>query len=158
MRRKLVLAVAAIFFANAALASPNRMRVGKPRPAPPQGEESGSKPRHGLFDGPWVFDVTTTVGDCPALISNVVGIEDDRIASIDDEAVSPWGYVDEDGTFVGRLTRQGGRVARVHGRLNGSAGSGAWSSSTDFCGGTWRASRVSVSGNAGPTRRRSRRL
>ena len=51
-----------------------------------------------------------------------------------------WGYVDTDGTIMTRFTAQG-HVARAHGQLRGNSGQGAWSSSTDMCGGTWRAQR-----------------
>ena len=52
-----------------------------------------------------------------------------------------WGYVEGDGAIMTRFTSQGGHVARAHGNLRGNAGQGAWSSSTDKCGGTWRAHR-----------------
>jgi hypothetical protein len=55
--------------------------------------------------------------------------------------VTSWGYVDDAGQIVARFTGSGDRVARFHGQLRGSQGSGAWSSSTDMCGGTWRATR-----------------
>jgi hypothetical protein len=141
MTRKFVFVVIAAVCANAAVAAPHRSRAEKPQSVRPGTEQPDSDIFNGSFDGSWTFDVTTTVGSCPTLISNIVSIKESRIASIDDAAVSPWGYVDANGTLVARLTKHSGQVARVHGQLRGSAGSGAWSSSTDMCGGTWRAHR-----------------
>jgi hypothetical protein len=108
--------------------------------AEPTGDDGGR------FDGAWTFEATTTVGSCPALLPNVVDIKGDLLA--DTVAVRPaanaratqWGYVESDGTIVARFTAQG-HVARAHGQLRGNAGSGAWSSSTDMCGGVWKARR-----------------
>jgi hypothetical protein len=93
------------------------------------------------FDGSWVFEVTTTVGSCPEILANVIDIRQSRVAAVDLPNVAPWGYVEGDGTLVVRFTRQDGRVSHLQGQLRGAAGSGAWSSSTDMCGGSWRASR-----------------
>lgn len=127
-----IVAIAAICLAAAAAQSKTRLEKHR---APPAEIEDAS------YDGSWVFEVKTTVGPCPEIVSNQVDIRDNRVAAVDQQGVAPWGYVDSDGTFVARLTRQDGRVARIHGQLRGSAGSGAWSSSSDMCGGTWRATR-----------------
>jgi hypothetical protein len=92
-------------------------------------------------DGAWRIDATTTVGDCPSLIPTRVQIAESKIASAEGAAVRSWGYVDAGGNIVARFTGAGERIARFHGALKGSRGSGAWSSSTDMCGGTWRAAR-----------------
>lgn len=141
MTCRFVFVVVATICAGAALAAQNRTRVEKPQSARSSAEQSDGELSNGAYDGSWVLEVTTTVGACPPSISNVVGISESRIASIDDATVSPWGYVDADGTLVARLTKQDGRVFRVHGQLRRSAGAGAWSSSTEMCGGTWRAYR-----------------
>jgi len=92
-------------------------------------------------NGVWSIEATTSVGSCPALIPSGLEIADGKIASVSGANVAPWGYVDSDGAIVARFTGEGDRVARFHGTLKGGKGSGAWSSSTDMCGGTWRASR-----------------
>ncbi len=91
--------------------------------------------------GRWNIEATTTVGECPTLIPPSVDIIDSKIVASPGPALSSWGYVDEEGTIVARFTGQGERVARFHGTLRSGRGSGAWSSSTDLCGGTWRAAR-----------------
>ena len=95
----------------------------------------------GDANGAWSVISTTSVGNCPALIPDLVTISDNKVASTSSAQIAPWGYVDEDGTIVARFTAEGGRVARFHGQLRGAKGSGAWLSSTDMCGGTWRAVR-----------------
>lgn len=95
----------------------------------------------GDVNGVWRIEATTSVGNCPALIPESLQIADNRIAAAPGGALTPWGYVDSDGTIVARFTDAGGRVARFHGALRGARGSGAWSSSTDMCGGAWRAAR-----------------
>lgn len=106
--------------------------------------EAAHEPEAGRFDGAWTIEATTTVGSCPALVPNAIDIRSDRVAETAVDAVSkrtaPWGYVESDGTIVARFTTQG-RIARAHGQLRGNAGSGAWSSSTDMCGGVWKARR-----------------
>lgn len=92
-------------------------------------------------NGRWIIEATTTVGECSTLIPPSVQIIDGKIVASPGPALSSWGYVDDEGTIVARFTGQGERVARFHGTLRGGRGSGAWSSSTDLCGGTWRASR-----------------
>ena len=92
-------------------------------------------------DGEWRIDSTTTVGACDGLIPTGLSIAEGKIANASGASVTSWGYVDEAGQIVARFTGSGDRVARFHGQLRGSAGSGAWSSSTDMCGGTWRATR-----------------
>jgi hypothetical protein len=92
-------------------------------------------------NGAWRIDATTTVGDCPSLIPTRLQIAEGKIASAEGAAVQSWGYVDDGGNIVARFTGVGEHVARFHGALKGSRGSGAWSSSTDMCGGTWRAAR-----------------
>lgn len=107
--------------------------------------EVAGAPETGRFDGAWTVQVTTTVGSCPALVPGAIDIREDRVAetpimTASNARTHPWGYVESDGTIVARFTTQG-HVARAHGQLRGNAGSGAWSSSTDMCGGTWKARR-----------------
>ena len=95
------------------------------------------------YDGAWIFEATTASGDCPSLAPSSVTIQGGRVVSANNGAMTPWGYVEGDGTFVARFTDQNGRISRASGTLRGASGSGAWSSSTNLCGGAWRASRAS---------------
>lgn len=90
-------------------------------------------------NGSWAVEATTTVGNCPALIPSALTLADNKIASAAGASVQAWGYVDESGNIVARFTGEGEHVARFHGTLKGGKGAGAWSSSTDLCGGEWRA-------------------
>lgn len=92
-------------------------------------------------DGAWRIESSTTVGTCGELIPGVLTIANHKIAGAGAGSGSSWGYVDEAGQIVARFTGPDGRVVRLHGNLRGAAGSGAWSSSTDMCGGVWRATR-----------------
>jgi hypothetical protein len=89
-------------------------------------------------NGSWSVEATTSVGNCASLIPSRLQIADNKIASAEGAPVASWGYVDEGGNIVARFTGEGEHVARFHGTLKGGKGSGAWSSSTDMCGGTWR--------------------
>ncbi len=127
-------ALAASLAAGGALAKPHK--PGKARISPAAAAE-----RPADLNGSWLVEATTTVGDCPTLIPGNVTIADNRVADVAGAKLAAWGYVDETGTIVARFTAEGQRVARLHGTLKGSQGAGAWSSSTDLCGGAWRASR-----------------
>jgi hypothetical protein len=135
MKRSWTVLALTVAFGGAAVAAQHKARVAKERPG------AVMEPASQNFDGSWVLEVTTTVGPCPGSVADVVSIRDNRIVAIDERGVSPWGYVENDGTLVARFTKEDGRILRIHGQLRGSAGSGAWSSSTDMCGGAWRATR-----------------
>jgi hypothetical protein len=108
--------------------------------AKPKAEAESAAPAHASGpDGSWSVEATTSVGTCPALIPSKLDISDGKIASVEGAQVESWGYVDESGNIVARFTGAGEHVARFHGVLKGGKGSGAWSSSTDMCGGTWKA-------------------
>ncbi len=92
-------------------------------------------------DGTWRIQSTTSVGDCSALIPSSITIADKKIDETSGASVSAWGYVDDAGAISARFTSAGDHVARFHGQFRGATGSGAWSSSTDLCGGSWRATR-----------------
>ncbi|WP_442754860.1 hypothetical protein ACNHKD_18005 [Methylocystis sp. JAN1] len=92
-------------------------------------------------DGSWSVEATTSVGACPSLIPSKLDVAGGKIASAEGAPVTSWGYVDETGNIVARFTGEGEHVARFHGVLKGGKGAGAWSSSTDMCGGTWKAAR-----------------
>ena len=94
----------------------------------------------GRYDGVWAFASTTTSGSCPSIAPADVTIQGGRVVSANGGGSEPWGYVENDGTFVARFTT-GDHVSRANGVLRGDSGTGAWSSSTDFCGGAWRAQR-----------------
>ncbi|MBM3561596.1 MAG: hypothetical protein FJX48_00285 [Alphaproteobacteria bacterium] len=134
--RILALALAACVAAGSAYAKQPRGPKAKP-----EGEQalSGSGSN---ANGRWSIETTTTVGECQIVIPQTFDIVDNKIAAPPGAAGSSWGYVDEGGTLVARFTGQGDRVVRFSGTLRNGKGSGPWSSSTDLCGGTWRASRI----------------
>ncbi|HMK90390.1 MAG TPA: hypothetical protein VK446_12260 [Methylocystis sp.] len=103
---------------------------------PPQGLADGR------FDGVWEFQSTTAVGACPGIAPGDVTIRGGHVVAANGGGAEPWGYVESDGTIVAKFA-VGGHVSRANGSLRGESGSGAWSSSTDFCGGNWRAQRRS---------------
>jgi hypothetical protein len=125
------------------------------RPAKAQSGPETSAAPVGDANGAWALESSTTVGNCPGLIPSSVQIVDGKIVATSEMAVAAWGYVDDAGTIVARFTAggeqgQGERVARIHGTLRSGKGSGAWSSSTDMCGGTWRAARTGEATAAAP--------
>jgi hypothetical protein len=128
-----VIAIMASLAASGAIAKPHKRHVAA-KPA-----AAAAAPRD--VNGSWTIESATTVGNCPQFIPSALTIADNKIASASGADVAPWGYVDEEGNIVGRFTAkgEGEHVARFHGALKGGKGSGAWSSSTDMCGGTWRA-------------------
>jgi hypothetical protein len=93
------------------------------------------------YDGAWSFESTTTSGSCPTLVPVSVVVQGGRVISANSGASSPWGYVESDGTFAAKFTDANGHVSRATGRFAGTSGAGAWSSGSDFCGGSWRAHR-----------------
>jgi len=113
-----------------------------------QRETEGGAVEAGRYDGSWIFEARTTVGSCPGLLPDQIEIHGDLLvgtqagaATLAAGRMAHWGYVESDGAIMTRFTTQGGHVARAHGNLRGNAGQGAWSSSTDKCGGAWRAHR-----------------
>ncbi|NBS34577.1 MAG: hypothetical protein EBS82_01875 [Methylocystaceae bacterium] len=95
----------------------------------------------GKANGVWSVQAITSVGACSNLIPDSLVIVDNKITETTGANVSVWGYVDEAGAITARFTSSDEHVARFHGRFKGSNGAGAWSSSTDLCGGSWRAVR-----------------
>lgn len=131
MRGFVVCVLSSMLIAGGALAAPR--------------QSAETAPEAGRFDGAWTIDVRRTVGNCPALVPEAIEIRRDLVvgtgvAPASSGGTAHWGYVDGDGTIVTRFTAPG-HVARAHGQLRGNFGQGAWSSSTDMCGGTWRAQR-----------------
>ena len=96
----------------------------------------------GRTDGVWTFEASTTAGSCPSLLPRDITIRGGHVVAANGGSSEPWGYVEGNGTFVARITDQNGHVARVVGKLSSGSGKGAWSSSSDYCGGRWRASRT----------------
>lgn len=136
MKLGMLAALAICLAAGGALAKPHKARR--------HADEAATAPRGdpvGAIDGSWTIETTTSVGSCPALIPDALQISGNNIAAAPGAAVATWGYVEANGAIVARFTTEGGRVTRFHGQLRGAGGSGAWSSSTDLCGGTWRATR-----------------
>ena len=132
-----VIAIMAALAASGSIAKPHK------RHDKTAAEKPAAKPAAAARDvnGAWTIEAATTVGNCPPFIPSTLTIEDNKIAGASGAEVATWGYVDEDGNIVGRFTAkgEGDHVARFHGALKAGKGSGAWSSSTDMCGGTWRA-------------------
>lgn len=128
-----VLAAAAIcIFAIGAQAKTRRIHSAIE--TPPTGARAVTS---GDVNGGWRIEAATTVGQCNGLIPAELTIADSKVSGGPSDV---WGYVDGEGQIVARFT-SGGHISRFHGNLRGGHGSGAWSSSTDFCGGTWRATR-----------------
>lgn len=127
-----IISLAACLAAGGAVA-----KTRKPRADAQEASAGGGRDANGS----WRIDAATTVGNCPSLIPTGLVVADNRIASAAGANVSVWGYVDDSGNIVARFTGEGEHVARFHGALKNNAGSGAWSSSTDMCGGSWRAVR-----------------
>ncbi len=116
--------------------------LGKPSHSKHRRQAAAEAPQAAVYrdpNGVWTVQASTTVGECPSLIPTSLTLADNKIASADGANVRVWGYLDEEGNIVARFTGEGDHVARFHGTLKGGKGSGAWSSSTDMCGGNWRA-------------------
>lgn len=113
--------------------------------------ETSANAAVGDSNGEWTIESSTTVGQCSGLVPSTMRVADNKIAAASDASIASWGYVDDAGTLVARFTSSGERVARFHGTLRGGKGSGAWSSSTDMCGGTWRATRTGAATVAAPS-------
>jgi hypothetical protein len=128
----LAASIAALVFC---IASPSLAR----RASQQGGGDDG--PSGGRNDGVWTFQSTTTAGNCPQLTPRDVTIQGGHVVSANGGTSQPWGYVEGNGTFVARFTDANGHVSRAVGKLSGSSGKGAWSSSSDYCGGRWTASR-----------------
>jgi hypothetical protein len=92
-------------------------------------------------DGQWRVEVQTTVGNCPRAGEVVVTIKNNRVGGIDAQGVTPWGYIDDTNTFVGRFTI-GEKIIRANGDVKGQTAAGPWSSNTDYCGGRWSARKI----------------
>jgi len=90
------------------------------------------------FDGDWQVEARTTVGNCAPEVSGTVHIEGGRVVASSTAGVEVWGYLEDNGDISARFTA-GQKMARGNGKLKGAAGSGAWSSNTDYCGGVWTA-------------------
>ena len=132
--RSIALALAVWMAAGGAYAKQPRAQKDRP-----DREQALSGPI-GDTNGRWRIEAAITVGECQLLIPPSFDIIDRQIAATG-AAGSAWGYVDDQGSIVARFTGDGDRVVRFHGTLRNGRGSGAWSSSTDLCGGTWRATR-----------------
>ena len=92
------------------------------------------------FDGAWTVDVHTTVGNCQPEIEGVVTIQSGRIVASNAADTAVWGYVEDSGDVSARFT-QGQAILRASGKAKAALASGAWSSNTNYCGGTWSARR-----------------
>jgi len=95
------------------------------------------------FDGRWTIEATAG-GACPvARQSMIAELRGGRLIQLTGLSASSSGHVSSDGAFVAKFSTLG-HAARAHGTLQATSGSGAWSSSSEICGGTWRAHRSGV--------------
>ena len=93
------------------------------------------------FDGNWSVDLRTTVGECQQGVAGEVTVQEGRIVASSGEKIEAWGYIEDNGVVVARFT-QGQAMLRANGTIKGAKASGAWSSNTNYCGGTRTAQRA----------------
>jgi hypothetical protein len=93
------------------------------------------------FDGEWSVDARTSVGDCQPEVAGTVTIQGGHVVAASGASIAAWGYIEDNGDISARFT-QGQAMLRAQGKLKGKAGSGAWSSNTNYCGGKWTAHRA----------------
>jgi hypothetical protein len=93
------------------------------------------------YDGVWVVDGTTDVGDCLKAFHGTVRVEHDDIVGTDAGASVSYGHIEKTGTAWAHFER-GSEIVRAQGKFSGISASGAWSSNTAYCGGRWHARRM----------------
>jgi hypothetical protein len=91
-------------------------------------------------DGVCAVDVVTRQGSCDRSYRWTIAVSDGRVRSTGDGVMQASGSIDKNGV-VSLAFRRDNDVARAAGRVNGSSGSGTWSSPTMQCAGSWRAMR-----------------
>ncbi|MGE3642710.1 MAG: hypothetical protein AB7F96_02530 [Beijerinckiaceae bacterium] len=88
-------------------------------------------------DRPYAVEIVTTVGKCEKTIAARFVVRGDDIISDRASALIAEGAVEKNGTMWARMAKDRD-LYRLQGKLKGATGSGAWSSNTRLCGGTWR--------------------
>ena len=91
-------------------------------------------------DGVYAVDIVTRQGACDRAYHWTIAVSGGRISSGADALMQASGQIDGRGN-VSLAFRRDNNVAHVTGRVKGNAGSGAWSSPTMQCGGSWSAAR-----------------
>ncbi|SFK12848.1 hypothetical protein [Methylocapsa palsarum] len=92
-------------------------------------------------DGVYAVDVVTRQGACDRSYRWTIAVSGGRVRSTGDALMQASGSIDKNGV-VALTFRRDNDFARAAGRVKGSTGSGAWSSPTLQCGGSWRATRL----------------
>jgi hypothetical protein len=117
-----------------AVAAPKGTRAAKTQPAAMDAAR---------FDGRWTIEATAS-GMCPVSRQSMIAvIRGGRLIQLSGLSASSSGHVTSDGTFFAKFSTLG-HAAQALGKLRETSGSGAWSSSSEACGGTWRAYRGGV--------------
>jgi hypothetical protein len=93
------------------------------------------------YDGTWEVDGVTEVGPCEKTFHGEVSVEHNDIVGTNTGTTEAVGSIEANGTAWARFTRADG-IARAQGHFQGASASGAWSSSTAYCGGRWKARKV----------------
>ena len=91
-------------------------------------------------DGVYAVDVVTRQGSCDRSYRWTIAVSGGRVSSTGDGLMQASGSIDKNGV-VSLAFRRDNDIARAAGSVNGSSGSGTWSSPTMQCAGSWRAMR-----------------
>jgi hypothetical protein len=91
-------------------------------------------------DGIYAVDITTRQGKCDRDYHWLIAVTGGRVSSAGDALMEASGRISRRG-IVALAFERFGQVAMATGKLTRGAGSGAWSSPTMQCAGSWRATR-----------------
>jgi hypothetical protein len=91
-------------------------------------------------DGIYAVDITTRQGRCDRDYHWLIAVSGGRVSSAGDMLMEASGRISRRG-IVALAFERFGQVAMATGKLTRGAGSGAWSSPTMQCAGSWRATR-----------------
>jgi hypothetical protein len=91
-------------------------------------------------DGIYAVDITTRKGSCDRDYHWLIAVSGGRVSSAGDALMEASGRISRRG-IVALAFERFGQVATATGKLARGAGSGAWSSPTMQCAGSWRATR-----------------
>jgi len=92
------------------------------------------------FDGTYAVEIATLDGTCGPS-RGTVEVQHGQVVSIspNTHGIYATGLIEDDGTVSMSFHWGNGDVAHVGGMMKVGSGTGAWSSPTTLCGGTWRA-------------------
>jgi hypothetical protein len=91
-------------------------------------------------DGIYAVDITTRHGRCNRDYHWLIAVSGGRVSSAGDMLMEASGRISRRG-IVALAFERFGQVAMATGKLTRGSGSGAWSSPTMQCAGSWRATR-----------------